>query len=230
MSRAVHIAIMVPINNTTFEQEVLGWLPQDSKVTVLKIPRGPGLLNPETLPAYKSQALELAEKLRGTDVDVVAYGCTAAGFILGPQGDLDLRGELEAIVGKPVITTAGAMVECLNSNGVNDIALITPYLEDVNTQLKNFLSNGGIRISRFDSFYAKGVHDLGNITSQQVAKKARDIFDDKCGGLFIACAQLPTQSILEELRNEFKVPVFSSNYSTTIFAQKLLESKTNNFG
>ena len=49
MTRAIHVGLMVPINNTTFEREALGWLTPGSKQTVFKIPRGKGLLTPETI-------------------------------------------------------------------------------------------------------------------------------------------------------------------------------------
>jgi len=86
MTQALHIGLMVPINNTTFAQEVLSWMPPGSRATTLRIPRGKGMLTTETLPAYRAAALELAAQFKGSDVDVVAYGCTAAGFIFGPKG------------------------------------------------------------------------------------------------------------------------------------------------
>jgi maleate cis-trans isomerase len=39
--------------------------------------------------------------------------------------------------------------------------------------------------------------------------------DDHCDALFVACAQLPTHAILDELRREFRRPVLSSNWATT---------------
>ena len=50
------IGLMVPANNTTMEIELSAWLPAGSTVTTVKIPRGPGLLTKETLPAYRDSA------------------------------------------------------------------------------------------------------------------------------------------------------------------------------
>ena len=57
--RPLRIGLMVPINNTTMEGELLKWLPQGSSCRTIKIPRGAGLLTRETVPAYKAKALEL---------------------------------------------------------------------------------------------------------------------------------------------------------------------------
>ncbi|MDO8534566.1 MAG: aspartate/glutamate racemase family protein [Xanthobacteraceae bacterium] len=215
MNAALNVGLMVPINNTTFEGELLAWLPAGSTCTTLRIPRGKDLLTAATLPAYKAQALALAARFAGPDIDVMAYGCTAAGFISGPAGDAQLARELAAITGKPVVTTARSMVRALQESKAKDIALVTPYMDAVNEQLKAFLTDGGIRVRRFNSFYAASVDELGRIRSDAVARLARETMDDDCDALFIACAQLPTRAILDELGQEFGRTVLSSNWATT---------------
>ena len=219
MTDALHVGLMVPINNTTMEREVLAWLPAGSTCTTLRIPRGKGMLTAETLPDYKASALALATQFADPGIDVVAYGCTAAGFISGPAGDARLQAELGSVTGKPVVTVARSMVLALQEAGAREIALVTPYLDAVNEQLKAFLADGGIRVRRFDSFYAKDVDELGRIEAPAVARLARETMDDGCDALFIACAQLPTRDILGGLEREFKRPALSSIQVT---AQKAL--------
>lgn len=205
-----HIGLMVPMNNTTLEGELSAWI-EDARVTLLRIPRGPGLLTPETLPAYEAGALELAKTFRGDPVDVIAYGCTAAGFIGGPAADRALAIDLRAAGDAPVVTTARSMVVELQRIGARSIALVTPYLDPVNRKLKTFLEEAGIAVRRFDSLYAADVDALGRITAGEVEAIARSTIDDGCDAMFIACAQLPTRSILEPLRRAFDRPVLSAN-------------------
>jgi maleate cis-trans isomerase len=214
---------MIPANNTTFEGEMQAWLPPGSSCTTVRIPRGKGLLTTDTLPAYLAGALTLARRFAAPDIDVVAYGCTAAGFISGPAGDAQLAAELAEITGKPVVTTARAMVLALQEAGARDIALVTPYMDAVNDQLKAFLADGGIRVRRFASFCAPDTDALGRIESAAVDKLARDTVDDGCDALFIACAQLPTRDILDGLRRDLRRPVFSSNWGTTCAAVRAHE-------
>ena len=89
-ARPIKVGLMVPVNNTTMAPELLGWLPPGSTCHTIKIPRGPGLLTPETVPAYKQTAVDLSANFGPLGIDVLAYGCTAAGFILGPEGDRDI--------------------------------------------------------------------------------------------------------------------------------------------
>lgn len=220
MSQALHVGLMVPSNNTTMEREMLAWLPEGSSCHTIKIPRGKGLLTPETLPEYVAQALKLAEVFADPKVDVVAYGCTAAGFMTGPAGDAKLQADLNRITGKNVVTTAHSMVQALQAIGAKNIALVTPYLDAVNTQLKAFLAHSGINVKSFNSFYAQNTDELGSIESHQVAKLARETMKDECEAMFIGCSQLPTAEILGGLQREFGRPALSSIQVTAQRAQQ----------
>ncbi|OWT63843.1 maleate cis-trans isomerase family protein [Candidimonas nitroreducens] len=214
MTRPVKLGLMVPANNTTMEPEMLRWMPAASRCQTLRVPRGAGLLTPESLPAYKQSAIDLAADFTRNPVDVVAYGCTAAGFILGPEGDASIAADLAALTGRPVVTTARAMLDALCEAGARRIALLTPYQDDVNDRIRSFLLSGGIDVARLESFHAPDVTALGRITEQQVEERALSMRDTDCDALFIACSQLPTINILEPLRKAFGKPVLSSIQAT----------------
>ena len=206
----IRVMLVVPENNTTMHQELLAWLPQGSSCEVVRVPRGKGLLTQETLPAYKESTIAVCQKATGLKFDIVAYGCTAAGFILGPDGDREMAERIASVTGKPVVTTAASMVQALQAINAKKISLLTPYQDNVNDQLKLFLSAGDIHVQHFDSFYAPDVIALGNITAKQVQEKAITLFAQDVDALFIACSQLPTFEILEALSNALKKPVLSS--------------------
>jgi len=208
------IGLMVPMNNTTMERELLAWLPAGSSCTTRRSPRGKCLLTPEAMPEYKERALVLAATFAGLDIDCVAYGCTAAGFIAGPAGEAELAARIAGITGKVVVTTAQAMVFALQEVWAKEIALLTPYPESVNAQLMVFLTAADIRVRRMDSFRVDDVGELGRIESDAVAERARAIMDRECDALFIACSQLPTYAILDGLQAEFGRPALSSIKAT----------------
>ena len=207
---ALRVGVMIPENNTTVERELPRWLPSGSTIDLVRIPRGKGLLTRETLPAYKANALALAGQFARDDIDVMAYGCTAAGFILGPVGDRELTEDFKRITGKPVATIAQSMNASLLGLGVRRIALVTPYSKQVNEQLEAFIASVGIEVAAFDSFYAANVEELGRIDASDVAALSRKTMTDDCEAMFIACAQLPTVDVLDSLRTEFGRPVLSS--------------------
>jgi maleate cis-trans isomerase len=209
------VGLMVPVNNTTMEVELPAWLPVGSIVTTVKIPRGPGMLTREAVPAYRDSAIELARRhFRGGDFDLIAYGCTAAGFLSGPAGDAELSAMLTEATGLPVVTIARAMVRALQHEKAKRIAVVTPYLDAVNTQLEAFLNDGGIEVVRLDSFRAPDTATLGRITADQVRTLARATMGPDCDALFIGCSQLPTHAILAGLQAQFDRPAWSSISAT----------------
>jgi maleate cis-trans isomerase len=223
MQRApLKVGLMVPANNTTMEVELAAWLPAGSTITTVKIPRGQGLLTRETLPAYRDSAIALARAhFADGQHDLIAYGCTAAGFISGPAGDAELQAKLTEATGLPVVTTACAMVSALQHDGAKRIAVVTPYHDEVNRQLAAFLADGGISVVRMDTFRAPDVVALGRITAEQVRDLSRATMGPDCDGMFIGCSQLPTHAILDELRTEFKRPTWSSICATAWDAKRL---------
>lgn len=212
--RALHVGLLVPINNTTMETELVAWLPQGSRCSTLRIPRGPGTLGPTDLPAYVAQAMTLAESFAGDGVDLVVYGCTAAGFMMGPARDAEIAAELARITGKPVVTTAFAMMEALRHLNVRNVALVTPYQDLVNDRLRRFVEDSGIAVEIVASFNAPNVDELAAITPEAVASLSRQTMRDTCDALFIACSQLPTADIVGGLERAFKRPVWSSIRAT----------------
>lgn len=213
------MALMVPINNTTMERELLAWLPEVSRCTTLKIPRSKGLLTADTIPAYQQGAYEIARQLEGLPLDVLAYGCTAASFLAGPASDRAMQQRLCDSLQLPVVTTAQSMVHELQNLGLTRIALVTPYHDQVNDRLKRYLADEGIEVLAFDSLRAPDVDALGRITSSEVAAMARQVMSDECQAMFIACSQLPTFDILEKLSLEFQRPVLSSIQATAAQAR-----------
>jgi maleate cis-trans isomerase len=223
MSMAMKLGLMVPANNTTMESELLAWLPRGSTCKTLRIPRGKGLLTLDDIPAYVDRALTLAASFAGDDLDLVVYGCTAAGFLAGPARDAEIAASLARVTGKPVVTTAGAMLAGLRECGAHGVALVTPYLDTVNDALKAFLAQSGFEVRRFNSFRSADTDALAKITGADVAALSRETMSGDCDALFIACSQLPTRAALIELRGEFRQPVMSSIQATAREVQKILE-------
>jgi maleate cis-trans isomerase len=210
----LRIGLMVPINNTTMEPELLAWLPHGSTCRTLRIPRGKGALTPADLPAYIAQAMTLAQAFAGNDIDLVVYGCTAAGFMAGPERDAEIAAELAKVTGKPVVTTASAMIAVLRDIGAHNIAVISPYLDHVNERLQSFLEQSGIAVETLASFHAQTTDEIAAVTPAQITALARTTMRANCDALFIACSQLPTRAILGSLEQEFGRPAWSSIRAT----------------
>lgn len=205
---------MVPNDNAMAERELVAWLPAGASCMTLRIPASKGAATLAGIPAQLAQTMALARNFDGEPIDIVVYACTAASILAGPRRDAELAAALARGTGKPVVTTAGAMVESLRHAGAREVALVTPYGDLVNEQLKAFLSAAGIHVRKLSSLDAADAGERTPIGTQQLAELALETMDDECDALFIAGSQLPTYAILGGLAQEFRRPVLSSIQAT----------------
>jgi maleate cis-trans isomerase len=216
----LRIGLLVPANNTTMAPELRQWLPAGSTCNRVGIPRGKGTLTAGDLPSYLGQAVKLAKKFSGEEIDEVVYGCTAAGFLAGPAREAELAAELGQVTGKRVVTTAQAMIAALRHANARRISVVTPYLNAVNAQLRACLADAGIEVVVLASFRARTTAELAAITPAQIAALARAAMRPASDALFIGCSQLPTYAISADLEREFGRPVWSSIRATAWQAQQ----------
>jgi maleate cis-trans isomerase len=211
MSRAL---LVVPENNTTMAPELSALCPQFAPLDVARVKRPARTLTREDLPAYAESTLAAVEPFLTAAPDVVLYGCTAAGFLGGPDGNAAMVTKLAARTGAAVVSTAGAMVDVLRHEGVASAAVVTPYLPAVNDGLRGYLGASGIAVETLESFLCATTAELGRITADEVHDLALRTVTPRSEALFIACSQLPTLGILDELRARLRIPVWSSIAAT----------------
>jgi maleate cis-trans isomerase len=128
MLRSPKVLLVVPANNATMPPEIGALCPGIGEILVARVQRPPRTLTIEDLPAYGVATLDAVAPFIAARPDVVVYGCTAAGFLAGPEGNARIVGELGRSTGADVISTAQAMVEALGHSGVRAAAILTPYL------------------------------------------------------------------------------------------------------
>ncbi len=206
--------LAVPANNTTMEREINALCPELAPVSVARVPLPGETLRLEDLPAYSESTLASIEPFLTPSPALVVHGCTAAGFLGGPEATARITRVLRDRTGAAVVSTAAAMVDALRHDGVTETAVVTPYLDAVNRGLRAYLSSAGISVERLSSFECETIEELGAVTEQQVLDKALETVTPRSRALFIACSQLPTLKIIDALRARLGISVWSSIRAT----------------
>ncbi len=214
--------LVVPENNTTMEAEMNALCPDLAPFLVARVKRPARTLVLSDLPEYRRSTLDAVEPFIAQKPDLVVYGCTAAGFLGGPDGNALMVEALARRTGAKVISTAGAMEAVLRHEGVKQTAVVTPYLPAVNDGLRSYLDHADVQIEVLDSFLCLTTAELGRITQDQVREKALATVTDGSQALFIACSQLPTLTVVPELREKLGIPVWSSIQATAWAAERAM--------
>jgi maleate isomerase len=150
--------------------------------------------------------------LPGVPFDVVAYGCTSGTVVIGEE--TVFKRIREARPGVACTTPITAAIAGLKKLGAGRIALLTPYVEEVNQMLRRFIEARGMAVPVMGSFNHENDNEVARITQDSIKDAIRALMREPgVEGVFVSCTSLRVASIVEELEVELGKPVTSSNHA-----------------
>jgi maleate cis-trans isomerase len=225
MPKSLKALLIVPANNTTMEPEIAALCPEVNQIVVARVPMR--TLSAGDMAEYGGATIRAAAPFLSDRPDIVVHGCTAGGFLAGPEGNARIVAQLERATGAPIVSTADAMVEALRHDDVRNTAVVTPYLPSVNEGLTRYLNASGIQVETLASFLCESIEALCAVTAPQVLQKALATVTPHSRALFIACSQLPTLDLIVPLRERLGMPVWSSIRATAWAVSRRLAALAN---
>ena len=205
------IGTIIPVSNTTNEIEFNRMKPDGVTVHFTRVPleSNPAADDFENL---LNEAGQAAKELTAAGADVIGYGCTS-GSMACPADRL--IGAMEQAAGKPVFSTAGAILDALTALGVRRVAMATPYIDATNDKEKAYIERHGFGVTRIAGLGLGGslekIQQISRVSPSDVFKHARSVDSDDADALLICCTDLGTADILQSLENDLGKPVVSSN-------------------
>ena len=168
-------------------------------------------INLETLQAMEAKLTHCADIiLPGMDHSVFAFGCTSASTVIGEEKVISKIQENHP--GVPVTTPITAVVAALKKLALKRIAVITPYRDDVNVQLRGLLVSRGFEIPYFGSFKQEDDNFAARISPTSINDAILDIgARDDVDSVFLSCTNLRLADDVKALEDKLQKPVISSN-------------------
>jgi maleate cis-trans isomerase len=155
---------------------------------------------------------EAVKVLDYEEIQAILVAGTPPIIKLGFEADKEIIKAVEILTGKPASTGPTAEVDALRSLGLKRIALVSPFAETLNQNLKAFLEHRGFQV-----VISKG---LGIVKNVDLAKQpfhaaymlAKEAFLEAKGnvdGIFISCPRWPTVRSIAPLEQDLGVPVIT---------------------
>jgi maleate cis-trans isomerase len=110
-----------------------------------------GALTLEMLRKMREDAVNGAMLLAAAGPDVITYEATAAGFVLGVEGDRALIREIEEATGIRATTGAASVAASLEMLGVKKISVYAATPEEVTEYTVRYLTDKGFNVRRHES-------------------------------------------------------------------------------
>lgn len=211
--------LVLPAANTTMADEIAALCPWLGALSVARVPSPPQGIAKD-LPGYRANTLQSVRPFLAERPNLIIFGCTAAGFYGGPEGNAETVGALRDLTQADVVSTSDAMVDVLRHEKASRVAVVTPYAQDINEQLTAYVQGAGLTVTNLDSFLCATSAELLAITEEQVLEKSLATDLSGADALFIACSQMPTLHIMPVLRETLGLPVWSSISATAWAARR----------
>jgi len=217
------IGLITPSRGWTIEHEWPRMLPKGVSYLVARIPLK--ATTPEELLKMGEYALEGAKLLASANVDLICYGCTIETILQGIEYEKMLTNNIYETTGIPAKTMASAVIEAMKSFNARKIAIVTPYIEEINKQEKRFMESIG-----FEVVYEKGLGisetiEIGKISPGTVYRLGKEAFlkAPQADLLFISCGNLRTIEIISAIEKDIGKPVVSSNQAMLWSALRMIK-------
>ncbi len=150
--------------------------------------------------------------LAAAHVEVVGYGCTSATLGSGLAFNERFREDLEARIGIPAVTTAGALIEAVSALGASHIGFTSPYVGELNRKAVGFFAEAGIQVVEcIDVGTALSSLEQGRLTPRDAFEMGLAADHPDAEVIVIGCTDFRAVEAIGALESELGKPVVTSN-------------------
>lgn len=224
--RTHRIGLIVPSSNTTMETEVPAILRAHESVSEDRFTFHSARLRMKQvtqaeLTAMDQNSGEAAAALADADVDVLAYACLVATMSQGRGHHRNSEARLSGIASEatgrtmPVVASAGAVVEALRYLGARRVAVIAPYMKPLTETVCDYIAHEGYEVVDSISLEVPDNLEVGRLDPAQLPELAKRINTSNADALLLsACVQMPSLPVLQQVQEQFDIPVLSAAAAT----------------
>jgi len=205
------IGLLLPSANTIMEGEFNALKPAGVSVHAARmLIRFPNI---EELAKMAEETEKATELISTAKPSIIAFGCTAGSVLNGLGWDEKLISRIQKIAKVHATTTATAVIRAFKELEIHKIAVVTPYIEELNKLEKDFFEDSGITVLEIRGIDLGG-EEMEMLTLEKIAENARAVNRSDADAVFLSCTNLKALPIVEQLEKELGKYVFSSNIAT----------------
>lgn len=211
IGRRANIGLLVLQTDLTIEDEFRHILPEGVALYGARL-ESPAEITPEKLKLMETHIPVAAGLLPAVDFASIGFGCTSGALVIG-EGNVARRVTSvrpEARVTDPV-TAAVAAMAALRAGRV---ALLTPYLPQINASLREQFQQRGLNVPVMGSFNQPDDYTVARIAPESIeAAMVKLGRSDHVDAVFVSCTSLRVARIAARIEAVIGKPVTSSNHA-----------------
>ncbi len=142
-------------------------------------------------------------------LDVVAYACTSGTVVMGYDRICDLIHATRP--GVRVVTPMTASLAALDRFKARKLAVLTPYVDDVNAAIAAHLESKGKEVCAFTSFKIEDNEVMANLPPEAIFRAAVEADRPEADALFISCTAIRALDVADRIEQAIGKPVITAN-------------------
>src|SRR5262249_15126971 len=147
--------------------------------------------------------------------DVVAFACTSGGAVLGAEGEATLINNIARETRASVVSTNDAVGGAIERVGAKRIAVLTPYVDELNEAIAAGLERRRLSIAHMAGLAMTDNFRIGSVTPREIVAFAeRELAGRQFDLVFVSCTNFRAVEARPALMQRFGVPVVTSNQAT----------------
>jgi maleate isomerase len=202
---------MIPSSNTMMEVDFQGGLPPHARLHTAR------MFMKDTTAAGENRmlddfALPAARDLATANPHVVVFGCTSAGALRGNRFDAELCDQISEITGVPSVSTIQSVRIAIRTSGARRIAVITPYVDELNDKIKISIEADDIEVSRIAGMGITDNFAIAQVSAEEIVAFAESsVAGSTVDLIFASCTNFAALSAIGAMQDRLHLPVITSN-------------------
>jgi maleate isomerase len=141
-------------------------------------------------------------------VDVVAYSCTSGTAVMGFEKVQSLIHA--ARPGVPCVTPITSSIAALQKFDASRLAILTPYIDEVNIGIANYLQKAEFVITAFSTFDIAQNERMACLSTESIYSAALDADRADAEALFISCTAIRAVDVVDRIEQTLGKPVVTA--------------------
>jgi len=204
----LRLGMLLPSSNPVAEPEITRILPPGVSLNTTRLKLA-GSTREDLL--GMTEGVEAAVGLLSdAGIDLLLFNCTAVSTFDPEMGET-LRQRMEAVAGRPAISTADGIVAALKVLGARRIMMISPYIDPVVEREVAFLRHYGCEVVHASGMGLKEGRAMSAVEPGEWYRQAMDQAGSGADLCFLSCTAIRVFGIINDLERDLGMPVMTSN-------------------
>lgn len=224
LGRIARLGLIVPQLDLLSEPWFQALLPNGVSIHTSRMARR-GPVSSNSLGAMNDTLRQAIDLLPTPHIDAVIYHCTMGSLLFDPE---KLKAEITGLTGVPTISTTSSVIRAFEHLGIQDICLVSPYVDELNKAEVEFFERNGLKILHVGGAHLTESIEMSRTTPEEIAAWARATWKEDCKGVFITCTGIRSTDYVAELEEHLGVPVVTSSTAVLWDLCRFLKIPTDN--